>query len=53
VVDESQNGFKAVRVIKWPLTLKVQPTVLFWLFAVGIAYTASVLFFINERLRYT
>jgi hemolysin III len=33
--------------------LKVPPTALFWLFAGGVAYTAGVLFFVNERLRYS
>jgi len=32
--------------------MKVPRIVVFWLFAGGIAYTAGVLFFVNERLRY-
>jgi hemolysin III len=39
-------------IIIWPVILKVPPTALFWLFAGGVAYTAGVLFFVNERLRY-
>jgi hemolysin III len=42
----------AALIIIGPLTLKVPPTAVFWLFAGGVAYTAGVLFFINERLRY-
>ena len=45
-------GWSALIII-WPLILKVPPTALFWLFAGGAAYTAGVLFFINERLRYS
>jgi hemolysin III len=44
-------GWSALIII-WPLILKVPPTALFWLFAGGVAYTAGVLFFVNERLRY-
>jgi len=40
-------------IIIWPLIVKVPPTALFWLFADGVAYTAGVLFFVNERLRYS
>ena len=40
-------------IIIWPLILKVPPTALFWLFAGGVAYTTGVLFFVNERLRYS
>lgn len=35
-----------------PLILKVPPSALFWLVTGGIAYTAGVLFFVNQRLRY-
>ena len=35
-----------------PLALAVPLPVVFWLVAGGIAYTAGVLFFVNERLRY-
>ena len=37
----------------WPVILRVPPTALFWLFVGGVAYTVGVLFFINERLRYS
>src|SRR5262245_62018109 len=36
----------------WPLILKVPPSAVFWLFAGGVAYTAGVLFFVNDRLRF-
>jgi hemolysin III len=45
-------GWSALIIIG-PLILKVPPTVLFWLFAGGVAYTAGVVFFVNERLRYS
>jgi hemolysin III len=45
-------GWSALIVIQ-PVILKVPPTALFWLFAGGVAYTAGVLFFVNERLRYS
>lgn len=45
-------GWSALIVI-WPVILKVPPTALYWLFAGGVAYTGGVLFFINERLRYS
>lgn len=35
-----------------PMTLAVPPSAVFWLLAGGIAYTAGVMFFIIERLRY-
>jgi hemolysin III len=44
-------GWSAL-VILCPLILKVPAAALFWLFAGGVAYTAGVLFFVNERLRY-
>jgi hemolysin III len=44
-------GWSALIVIR-PLILKVPLTALFWLVAGGIAYTAGVLFFVNQRLRY-
>jgi len=45
-------GWSAL-IILWPLILKVPPTAVFWLFAGGVFYTAGVLFFVNERLRYS
>jgi hemolysin III len=36
-----------------PLILKLPPGALFWLVAGGVVYTAGVLFFVNERLRYS
>jgi len=45
-------GWSALIVI-WPVIRKVPPTALYWLFAGGVAYTGGVLFFINERLRYS
>jgi hemolysin III len=44
-------GWSALIII-WPPILKVPRTALFWLFAGGVAYTAGVLFFVNERMRY-
>jgi hemolysin III len=44
-------GWSALIIIH-PLILKVPPTALFWLVTGGIAYTAGVLFFVNQRLRY-
>jgi hemolysin III len=44
-------GWSALIVIR-PLILTVPLTALFWLVAGGIAYTAGVLFFVNQRLRY-
>jgi len=35
-----------------PLTLAVPLSAILWLVAGGIAYTAGVLFFVNERVRY-
>ncbi len=36
-----------------PMTLAIPFPALFWLVAGGIAYTTGVLFFVNERLRYS
>ena len=44
-------GWSALIIIR-PAILKVPPAALFWLVAGGVAYTAGVLFFVNERLRY-
>lgn len=44
-------GWSALIIIR-PVILRVPPTALFWLVAGGVAYTAGVLFFVNERLRY-
>ena len=35
-----------------PMSLAIPPSAVFWLLAGGIAYTAGVLFFVMERLRY-
>jgi hemolysin III len=35
-----------------PFVQAVPPDAVFWLFAGGIAYTAGVIFFVNERVRY-
>ena len=43
----------SVLIIAQPVILNVPRTALAWLFAGGIAYTAGVLFFVNERLRYS
>jgi hemolysin III len=45
-------GWSALIVIR-PLVSALPPSALFWLFAGGVAYTAGVLFFANERLRYS
>jgi len=44
-------GWSALIIIR-PLILKVPASALFWLVAGGIVYTAGVLFFVNQRLRY-
>jgi hemolysin III len=36
-----------------PITLAIPVPALFWLVAGGVAYTTGVLFFVNERLRYS
>ena len=46
------TGWLALIVIR-PITLAIPPTALFWLVAGGVAYTAGVLFFVNQRLRYS
>jgi len=45
-------GWLALIVIR-PITLAIPPSALFWLVAGGVAYTAGVLFFVNQRLRYS
>lgn len=44
-------GWSALIIIR-PMILKVPPSALLWLVAGGIAYTAGLLFFVNQRLRY-
>jgi hemolysin III len=44
-------GWSALLIIR-PLIRNVPPSALLWLIAGGIAYTAGVLFFVNQRLRY-
>ena len=44
-------GWSALIMIR-PLILNLPPGALFWLIAGGGAYTAGVLFFINDRVRY-
>jgi hemolysin III len=44
-------GWLALFVLK-PFAMAVPLITLLWLFAGGIAYTAGVLFFLNQRLRY-
>jgi channel protein, hemolysin III family len=44
-------GWLALIVIR-PLASLVPPSTLLWLFAGGVAYTAGVIFFVNERRRY-
>jgi len=46
------TGWLVLIVIR-PITLAIPPTALFWLVAGGVAYTAGVLFFVNQRLRYS
>ncbi len=46
------TGWLALIVIR-PITLAIPSTALFWLVAGGVAYTAGVLFFVNQRLRYS
>jgi hemolysin III len=36
-----------------PMTLTIPFPALFWLVAGGVAYTTGVLFFVNQRLRYS
>ena len=45
-------GWSALILIR-PLISNLPPGALFWLIAGGIAYTAGVLFFVNERMRYS
>jgi hemolysin III len=35
-----------------PFVQSVPPDAVYWLFAGGVAYTAGVIFFVNERVRY-
>jgi hemolysin III len=44
-------GWSALIIIR-PLMSSLPPDALFWLIAGGVAYTAGVLFFVNERMRY-
>jgi len=44
-------GWLALIVIR-PLAWAVPGSAIIWLIAGGIAYTAGVFFFVNERLRY-
>jgi hemolysin III len=37
----------------WPITLALPSSALFWLVTGGVAYTAGVLFFVNQHLRYS
>jgi len=46
------TGWLALIAIR-PITLAIPFPALFWLVAGGVAYTAGVLFFVNERLRYS
>ena len=46
------TGWLALIAIR-PITLAIPPIALFWLVAGGVAYTAGVLFFVNQRLRYS
>ncbi len=44
-------GWSALILIR-PLLSQLPPGALFWLLTGGVAYTAGVLFFVNERMRY-
>jgi hemolysin III len=44
-------GWSALIIIR-PLSSNLPVGALFWLIAGGVAYTAGVLFFVNERMRY-
>jgi hemolysin III len=46
------TGWLALIAIR-PITLAIPVPALFWLVAGGVAYTTGVLFFVNERLRYS
>ena len=46
------TGWLALIAIR-PITLAIPPTTLFWLVTGGVAYTTGVLFFVNQRLRYS
>ena len=45
-------GWSAMILIR-PMISNLPPGALFWLIAGGVAYTAGVLFFLNERMRYS
>ena len=45
------TGWSALFVIR-PLISSLPPIALFWLITGGVAYTAGVLFYVNERMRY-
>ncbi len=45
-------GWSALILIR-PLISNLPPGALFWLLTGGVAYTAGVLFFLNERMRYS
>src|SRR5438874_2724392 len=46
------TGWLALIAIR-PITLAIPPTTLFWLVTGGVAYTTGVVFFVNQRLRYS
>ena len=46
------TGWLALIAIR-PITLAIPFPAIFWLVAGGVAYTTGVLFFVNERLRYS
>ncbi len=46
------TGWLALIAVR-PITLAIPFPALFWLVAGGVAYTTGVLFFVNERLRYS
>ena len=46
------TGWLALVAIR-PITLAIPFSAVFWLVAGGVAYTTGVLFFVNERLRYS
>jgi hemolysin III len=46
------TGWLALVAVR-PITLAIPFPALFWLVAGGVAYTTGVLFFVNERLRYS
>ena len=46
------TGWLALIAVR-PMMLAIPPAALFWLVAGGVAYTTGVLFFVNQRLRYS